>query len=77
MVISMELVDKIKKLNVGKILTNVSLKNYTTYKVGGNAKIMVFPNDIDSLVKLINLLKDEKIKFMILGNGSNVLFSDK
>ena len=73
----MELVDKIKKLNVGKILTNVSLKNYTTYKVGGNAKIMVFPNDIDSLVKLINLLKEEKTKFMILGNGSNVLFSDK
>lgn len=73
----MELIDEIKKLNIGKILTNISLKNYTTYKVGGNAKVMAFPNSVESLIKLIEFLKNEKIKFMILGNGSNVLFSDK
>ena len=73
----MEILEEIKKLNVGKILTNVSLKNYTTYKVGGNAKIMVFPSNVDCLVKLVNLLKKENVKFMVLGNGSNVLFSDK
>ena len=73
----MKLIEEIKKLNVGKILTDVSLKNYTTYKVGGIAKIMVYPKNIDSLVSLIKLLKNTKTKYMVLGNGSNVLFSDK
>ena len=73
----MQLIEEIKKLNIGKILEEVPLKNYTTYKVGGNAKVMVFPKNINLLIKLIELLKNNNIKFMILGNGSNVLFSDK
>ena len=73
----MELIDEIKKLNVGKILTNVSLKDYTTYKVGGIAKVMVYPKNTESLVKLLEFLKRENVKFMVLGKGSNVLFSDK
>lgn len=72
----MGLVDELKKLNVGKVLTDVSLKNYTTYKVGGIAKIMVYPKNIDCLVELIRKLKSTKTKYMVLGNGSNVLFSD-
>ena len=63
-------------MNLGKVLTDVSLKNYTTYKVGGICKVMVYPKNINSLVQLISELKNDKIKFMVLGNGSNVLFSD-
>ena len=73
----MELVEELKKLNIGKMLTNVPLKNYTTYKVGGNAKVIIYPKNVDNLVKLIKYLKTSKIKYMVLGNGSNVLFSDK
>ena len=64
-------------MNLGKILTDVPLKNYTTYKVGGNAKAIIYPKSISNLVKLIEKLKNDNIKFMVLGNGSNVLFSDK
>lgn len=73
----METLDNLKKLNIGKILTDVPIKNYTTYKVGGICKYMIYPKDIDSLVRLINYLKNNKIKYMVLGMGSNVLFSDK
>ena len=77
MVIKMtELIEELKKLNIGKIITDVSLKNYTTYKIGGTARVMVFPKNTESLVVLINKLKALKIKYMVLGNGSNVLFSD-
>lgn len=72
-----ELIKEIKKLNIGKILTDVSLKQYTTYKVGGNAKVMVFPENVDKLVQLIKLLQASKTKYMVLGLGSNVLFSDQ
>ena len=62
--------------NFGKVLENVSLKDYTTYKIGGNAKYLVQPNDKDSLIGLIKYLKDNKIKWFVIGNGSNLIFSD-
>lgn len=71
-----EIINIIKKREYGKVLSDVSLKEYTTYKVGGIARYMIFPKNIDSLVEVIRLLKKNKIKHMVLGKGSNVLFSD-
>lgn len=71
------LLKEIKKEEYGKVLTDVSLKEYTTYKVGGIAKIMVFPKSVDDLVRLIKKLKSQDVPYIILGKGSNVLFSDK
>lgn len=68
---------ELEDLNIGKIDTNVSLKKCTTYRVGGNAKYIAYPKDINSLVKLIKYLKNKNIKYKILGNGSNLLFSEK
>lgn len=78
MVIDVErIVQDLKKMNVGKLLENVELKNYTSYKVGGICRVMVFPKSISLLVKLIKYLKENNVKYMVLGNGSNVLFSDE
>lgn len=71
------MLNELVELNIGKIETNVSLKKCTTYRVGGNAKYIAYPKDIDSLVKLIKYLKNKSIKYKILGNGSNLLFSEK
>jgi len=68
---------ELEELNIGKIDTNVSLKKCTTYRVGGNAKYIAYPKDVNSLVKLIKYLKNKNIKYKILGNGSNLLFSEK
>ena len=43
---------------------------------GGIAKLMVFPKNIDSLIKLLKYIKNNNIKHKILGKGSNILFSD-
>ena len=72
-----DLIKQLKKESIGKILTDVSLKQYTTYKVGGNAKVVIYPENVEKLVRLIRILKTSNIKFMVLGFGSNVLFSDK
>lgn len=71
-----ELIKELKKMDIGKIILNASLKEYTTYKIGGKAKVIIYPKNVDCLVKLIKKLKSNKIKYMVLGNGSNVLFSD-
>lgn len=70
-------IEEIKKLNVGKVEEEVSLEKHTTYQVGGMAACMVYPKNISSLIKLLRYLKDEKIPHKVLGNGSNLLFSDK
>lgn len=72
----MQTTDNIKKLNVGKVIDNVLMKDYTTYKVGGKAICMVIPEDEERLIKLLKYLKDENIKYKIIGNGSNVIFND-
>ena len=61
----------------GKVKENVDLKNYNTYKVSVNAKYLVEVKSIDSLKELIKYLRKNKIKYLILGNGSNVVLPEK
>ena len=72
-----KVIDFIKNNNIGKHETNESLKKLTTYKVGGNAFLVVHPKSEDKLVELIKFLKISNIKYKVIGNGSNLLFSDK
>lgn len=72
-----DIYNELEKMDIGKIEKNVSLKKYTTYNVGGKAKYIVYPKNVKSLVKLIKYLKQNSIKYKIIGNGSNLLFSDK
>lgn len=68
---------QIRKNESTRVMENVPLSRLTTYRVGGNAKVVVYPRNTKSLISIIKLLKSEKKKYMILGKGSNVLFSDK
>lgn len=63
--------------DIGKVERNVSLKKHTTYRVGGICKYMIFPSDTKKLIKLLKILKEYEIKYKVLGNGSNTLFSDE
>lgn len=72
----MSIVKNIKKLGIGRVISDAKMKDYTTYKVGGPVKCVVFPNDEASLITLIKYLDSSNIKYKILGNGSNVIFND-
>lgn len=61
----------------GIVLENVSLKDYNTYKIGGITKYVVKPDSIDNLMKLINYLDINSIKYIVLGKGSNVILPDE
>ena len=71
-----DVIKEIISLHLGKVLINEKLSNYTTYRVGGKARCICFPKGENELIELLKLLKTRKIKFFVLGNGSNVLFSD-
>ena len=55
---------------------DVSLKKYNTYRLDVKCDYLVFPKDIDEVVKLISFLKENNYKYLILGNGSNVIFKN-
>ena len=50
---------------------------HTTFRIGGPAKYLFTPKSQEEILKIIDICKKNDIKYMIMGNGSNVLFSDK
>lgn len=55
---------------------SVPMREHTTFKIGGNASIMVYPSSVEEIqqtVKACNLLN---IRYIAIGNGSNLLVSD-
>ena len=73
---------KIKKqIDINRFLPgvqkNISLKNYTTFKIGGKAKYFFVAKTKKDLILAITVAKKLKIPFFILGGGSNLLASDQ
>jgi UDP-N-acetylmuramate dehydrogenase len=72
---------KLNKMNIIKelptIQKNVSLAEHTTFKIGGKAKYFFIARTKEDLIKAILIAKKFKLKFFILGGGSNLLISDK
>lgn len=60
-----------------QILYNEPMKNHTSFKVGGPADIFIEPDDRAELVKAIKDLREQGVSYYIIGNGSNLLVSDK
>lgn len=56
---------------------DVPLSTCTTFRIGGIAKRIIYPSSIEELKIAVDYCKQNSIRYMILGNGSNVLFSDE
>lgn len=63
--------------NIGKVLLDEPMKNHTSFKIGGPTDIMVIPGSEKELIEGIKICKDNNINYYIMGNGSNLLASDK
>lgn len=69
---------KLKKLNHnGFSLKNKPLKNLNTFKIGGVAKYYIEIHTLENFIKVMQYLNSCNVNFFIIGNGSNVLISDK
>jgi len=53
------------------------MSEYTSFRAGGNATLAVFPQNEDELLSALSFLSKEKIKHVLIGNGTNVLFADE
>lgn len=64
-------------LELGDILENEPMYKHTTFKVGGPARFFIHVKDIEALQRGIQYCRDNGIRHMIVGKGSDLLFSDK
>ena len=63
---------------VGKdrVLVDEAMSRHTTFKIGGNAKILVQISSEDEIMLMTELLRDNNVDYYVIGNGSNLLVSD-
>jgi len=62
--------------NFGEVFENASLLNYNTYGINTSCKYLIKPDSVENLLNLLNYLKENNIKYYVLGKGSNVILSD-
>lgn len=59
-----------------KILENVDIKPYSSFKIGGKFKYFVEVREKEELIEVCEFAKEKQLSLFILGGGSNVIFSD-
>lgn len=74
----MEIFDILRGLvPADRLRRNEGLDRHTTYRVGGPADAMCLPETRSELLEVVTAAHVREIPWLVLGNGSNVLFSDE
>ena len=55
---------------------NCPLSKHSSFRIGGAADVALFPKSSDELCKTLSFLREQEIPVLVIGNGSNVVFSD-
>lgn len=59
-----------------KVKRDEPVSKHTTLEIGGPAKYFIEVKDVDTLIKAVSECNKNKIKYVVLGKGSNILASD-
>ncbi len=60
----------------GKFTLNDQMKNHTTLRIGGIVPAFFEPVSVEELKIIISLMKKYGLRYLVVGNGSNLLFAD-
>ena len=60
-----------------EIIKNEPMRNHTSFKIGGVADEFCSVKSVDEIIELIEYAKNKQIPYLVVGNGSNILVSDK
>ena len=56
---------------------NCPLSRHSSFHIGGPADLALFPNSSDKLCQALTLLRECGMPVLVIGRGSNVVFSDE
>ena len=66
-----------EKLPFVRVENDAVMAKYTSFRIGGPAKRMVFPQNEKDVTQLIALCREAKIFWMVIGKGTNLLIGDE
>lgn len=61
----------------GRLLYSEPLCKHTTFRIGGPVDIWAEPRDPEDLISFLEAAKADKLPVIVMGEGSNLLVSDK
>lgn len=65
-----------QQLSTMKVLQNEPMARHTTFKVGGPADWMAFPQSEEDIVRALQAAKEAGMPVTVIGNGSNLIVRD-
>lgn len=65
-----------KLVGTEQVWAQEPMKKHTTFRVGGCARYLVEPRDVQQLSAVVNACREQKVPYYVVGNGSNLLVSD-
>lgn len=72
----MKFIEVFFEKNKIKYVSDEPMKLHTTFRIGGNAKYLVYADSMDKLSALLKYCTQNEITPVIIGNGSNLLVND-
>lgn len=69
-------IDELKKI-FKNVLVNEPMSKHTSFRTGGPADVFAEADSAESIARALEVLKRENIPYFIMGNGSNLLVSDR
>ena len=60
-----------------QVLFEEPMKSHTTFRIGGPAEVFIMPKSVKQVQMAVKICQEEQIPYFILGNGSNLLVSDR
>lgn len=71
-----ELAQKLGSRVKGQVLAQASMKNFTTWRVGGPADLLVVPHEKNDVREVLAFAGEFDLPVTVIGNGSNLLVLD-
>ncbi|MEM5512867.1 UDP-N-acetylmuramate dehydrogenase [Pseudoalteromonas sp. AS84] len=75
--ISKSFIKKLLDINEDSTKEDVSLAEFSRWKVGGNAKCIFTPTSIDELIHVVKIASELNQPYIVIGSTSNLLFADE
>lgn len=66
----------LRAMGQDRLLENEPMSGHTTFRVGGPADLMFFPESGDEILSALKLAGEEGVPAYVVGNGSNLIVRD-
>jgi UDP-N-acetylmuramate dehydrogenase len=67
----------LRRMDIGAVLTQVDLRDYSRWRCGGSADLVIEPSSPEAVARLLTVLGAREIDWAVIGAGSNIFFDDR